>query len=87
MIGQRLVADFPYIEAEIKYVIQKEYACTAVDVLARRTRLVFQNVQAAYEVLPRLIQIMGDELKWNKARRQVRGGGGGGGGILIALVL
>ena len=36
-------------------------------------RLVFQNVQAAYEVLPRLIQIMGDELKWNKARRQVRG--------------
>jgi glycerol-3-phosphate dehydrogenase len=70
VIGKRLIPDFPYIEAEIKYVIQKEYACTAVDVLARRTRLVFQNVQAAYEVLPRIIEIMGDELKWNKARRK-----------------
>ena len=71
VIGKRLVADYPYIEAEVKYVIHKEYACTAVDVLARRTRLAFQNVQAAHESLPRIVEIMAKELKWSKAETKV----------------
>ena len=33
---------YPYIEAEVRYAA-REYACTAADVLARRTRLAFLN--------------------------------------------
>lgn len=72
MIGRRLVADFPYIEAEVKYAIHKEYARTAVDVIGRRTRLAFQNVQAAHEALPRVVEIMQKELKWSKKEKEVR---------------
>lgn len=50
----------------------KEYACTAIDVIARRTRLGFLNVQAADEALPRIVQIMGKELDWSQERRTVR---------------
>ena len=70
VIGTRLHEEFPYIEAEVKYAV-KEYARTAVDILARRTRMSFLNVLAADESLPRIIEIMGDELKWSKQKRQV----------------
>ncbi|XP_029370929.1 glycerol-3-phosphate dehydrogenase, mitochondrial isoform X1 [Echeneis naucrates] len=68
IVGKRLVSEFPYIESEVLYAI-KEYACTAVDVIARRTRLGFLNVQAADEALPRIVQIMGKELDWSQERR------------------
>ena len=70
VVGRRLSPEFPYIEEEVKYAI-KEYACTAVDVMARRTRLAFLHVQAADEALPKIVEIMGNELKWTKAQRQV----------------
>ena len=47
----------------------QEYAATAVDVISRRLRLSFLNVQAAEEALPIVVQIMGDELGWDKAER------------------
>ncbi|XP_035533678.1 glycerol-3-phosphate dehydrogenase, mitochondrial [Morone saxatilis] len=68
IVGKRLVSEFPYIEAEVLYAI-KEYACTAIDVIARRTRLGFLNVQAADEALPRIVQIMGKELDWSQERK------------------
>lgn len=49
----------------------KEYACTALDVIARRTRLGFLNVQAADEALPRIVQIMGKELGWSEEKKTV----------------
>lgn len=49
----------------------KEYACTALDIIARRTRLGFLNVQAADEALPRIVQIMGKELNWSEERKKV----------------
>jgi glycerol-3-phosphate dehydrogenase len=51
----------------------REYACTAIDIIARRTRLAFCNANAAEEALPRIVEIMAGELKWNKARQQVSG--------------
>ena len=68
--GRRLVQEFPYIEADVKYAM-KEYACTVVDVLARRTSLAFLNVQAAEEALPIVVDIMAKELGWNKKTIQV----------------
>ncbi|CAH1788191.1 unnamed protein product [Owenia fusiformis] len=69
VVGQRLQEEFPYLEAEILYGI-REYACTAVDMLARRTRLAFLNVHAAEEALPRIIEIMAKELDWSKAKQK-----------------
>ncbi|CAF0863304.1 unnamed protein product [Rotaria sp. Silwood1] len=69
VLGKRLHEEFPYIEAEISYAV-KEYARTAIDILARRTRLSFLNVIAADEALPDIIQIMAKELNWNKEKQK-----------------
>ena len=49
----------------------QEYACTAVDMIARRMRLAFLNAQAASEVLPRVVEIMSEELSWDEERQKV----------------
>ncbi|CAF0925217.1 unnamed protein product [Brachionus calyciflorus] len=69
VVGVRLHEEFPYIDAEVKYAV-KEYARTAVDVIARRTRMSFLNVLAADEALPKIVEIMAAELKWNKQKQQ-----------------
>ncbi|KAF8349645.1 FAD dependent oxidoreductase-domain-containing protein [Amanita rubescens] len=68
--GKRLASSYPFIEAEIRYAIRHEYAQTAIDVLARRTRLAFLNAQAALRALPRVVDIMSDELGWTRSERQ-----------------
>ncbi|GAV03352.1 hypothetical protein RvY_13789-1 [Ramazzottius varieornatus] len=68
LLGTRLVERYPYIEAEIRYAIW-EYAVNAVDVIARRTRLAFQDVDAAKAALPRIVEMMGAELKWDAAEK------------------
>lgn len=70
IVGRRIHQEFPYIDAEVRYAV-KEYAATAVDVIARRLRLSFLNVQAAEEALPNVIQIMTEELGWSE-EEQVR---------------
>ena len=35
------------------------------------TRLAFLNVQAAEDALPRIVELMGEKLKWSKAEKQV----------------
>lgn len=67
--GSRLDPAYPYIDAEVKYACRREFAQTAVDVIARRTRLSFLNSQAALEALPKVIGIMSSELKWDKKRQ------------------
>lgn len=49
---------------------RQEYACTAVDVLARRTRIAFLDANAAVECLPRVIELMARELKWSSKRKE-----------------
>lgn len=69
--GVRISALYPFIDGEVRYAVRHEYAQTAVDVLARRTRLAFLNFQAALEALPTVIDLMADELKWDSKRKQV----------------
>lgn len=38
--------------------------------ISRRLRLSFLSAQAAFEVLPRVVDIMAEELNWNTARKQ-----------------
>ncbi|KUJ06530.1 mitochondrial putative glycerol-3-phosphate dehydrogenase [Mollisia scopiformis] len=69
--GERISALYPFIDGEVRYAVRHEYAQTAVDVLARRTRLAFLNAQAALEALPKVIDIMAGELKWDNKRKDV----------------
>lgn len=67
--GERINALYPFIDGEVRYAVRHEYAQTAVDVIARRTRLAFLNAQAALESLPKVIDIMAQELKWDSQRK------------------
>lgn len=58
------------IEAEVRYAVRHEYAQTAVDVIARRCRLSFLNAQAALRALPRVVEIMADDLNWSRSRQR-----------------
>ncbi|KAI8878654.1 DAO-domain-containing protein [Backusella circina FSU 941] len=68
--GNRISPNYPYIESEIRYAARQEFACTAVDVLARRTRLAFLNAEAALQSLPRVVEILSEELNWDKERQK-----------------
>lgn len=70
-VGARLSPKYPFIDSEVTYAIRNEYAQTAADVLARRTRLSFLDVNAALNALPRVIDIMGQELSWDQTRRDL----------------
>ncbi|KAF3925338.1 hypothetical protein ABW20_dc0109162 [Dactylellina cionopaga] len=68
--GNRISPLYPFVDGEIRYAIRHEMAETAVDVIARRTRLAFLNAQAALESLPLVIDTMGEEMGWNKKRKE-----------------
>jgi glycerol-3-phosphate dehydrogenase len=69
--GERISPLYPFVDGEVRYAVRHEYAQTAVDVLARRTRLAFLNAQAALEALPKVIDIMGAELSWDSKRKDL----------------
>ena len=69
--GRRLSPQYPFIDGEVRYAVRNEYAQTAVDFLARRTRLSFLNAHASLEALPTVIDLMGEELKWSKERKEL----------------
>lgn len=66
----RLSPSMPFVDGEILYGILHEYAQTATDILARRTRLAFLEVNTALEALPRIVDIMAKELQWSKTRKE-----------------
>ena len=68
--GVRIAELYPFVDGEVRYAVRHEYAQTAVDVLARRTRLAFLNAQAALEALPQIIDLLAEELKWDGRRKQ-----------------
>ena len=68
--GGALVTAHPFLEAEVVFCARAEFCATAVDFLARRSRLAFLDVEAARAALPRVIRLLGDELGWSRARRR-----------------
>jgi glycerol-3-phosphate dehydrogenase len=61
--GNRLADGYPYLEAEVVYAVQEEMAVSAVDVLARRTRLAFLDTEAAALCMDRVISILDNTLE------------------------
>ncbi|CAI6338665.1 unnamed protein product [Periconia digitata] len=68
--GNRISTLYPFIDGEIRYCVHHEYAQTAADILARRMRLAFLNAQAALEALPKVIDLMSEELNWDAKRKE-----------------
>ncbi|CAL0321287.1 unnamed protein product [Lupinus luteus] len=68
-LGKRLAHGYPYLEAEVAYCARHEYCESAIDFIARRTRLAFLETNAAKRALPRVIEILADEHKWDKSRQ------------------
>lgn len=59
------------MEAEVAYCSRHEYCESAVDFIARRCRLAFLDTDAAGRALPRIIEILALERKWDKARQKL----------------
>lgn len=64
-----LVPDYPFIEAEVIFAVRHDWAVRPEDFLARRTRLAFLNKDAAMRAIPRVVQLMAQELKWDHAKQ------------------
>ena len=51
-------------QAEVRYAVHNEWAQTVKDVVTLRTRLAYLNQEAARAAVPRVAEIMAEELKW-----------------------
>lgn len=69
-MGKRLAHGYPFLEAEVAYCARHEYCESATDFIARRSRLAFLDTDAARRALPRVIQLMAAEHKWDKSRQK-----------------
>lgn len=69
-LADRLVLGHPFLCAEVVHCVRSEYCETAVDFIARRTRLAFLDARAAETALPKVVRLMGAELGWSRARKE-----------------
>ena len=68
--NEKLVASMPYTMAEVVWCIRNEMARTIEDVLARRIRILFLNVQAAIEAAPVVAETLKKELEQTEEWKQ-----------------
>lgn len=64
-LAERLIADLPYIKAEVVYACRYEMAMTPDDILARRTSIVLEDRQRGMEALDTVLTLMAKELHWS----------------------
>lgn len=63
----RLHPEYTHVEGEVIWAVRNEMARGVEDFLARRTRLLFLDVEASLSVLPKVAALMAQELGYNKA--------------------
>jgi glycerol-3-phosphate dehydrogenase len=68
MNAERVSRKYPITRGEIEYAVRNEYAVTATDFLARRTRLAFLDADAALMALPAVVQDMSELCAWDQDR-------------------
>ena len=66
---KRIHSKHPFLEAEIVFAVEHEYARCVIDVIARRTRLAFVDHAAAVQALPAIVDLMANLLKWSRSRK------------------
>ncbi|GAC1350289.1 MAG: glycerol-3-phosphate dehydrogenase [Ktedonobacteraceae bacterium] len=65
-----LIADLPYIRAEVLYACRQEMAMTPYDVLARRTSITLEDRQRGLGVVEEVAALMAGEHGWSPAQQQ-----------------
>ena len=72
-LGEIIDHRFPFMKAEIVWILRNEMVVTIEDVLARRTRALFLDARASAEIAPVIADIMAEELGFdeNWKRQQV----------------
>ncbi len=65
-LGERMVADLPYIWAEVDHAIEEELAITLEDVLRRRTQIQIRATDQGRGVAPALAERMAALLGWSE---------------------
>ena len=58
-----------YFEEEVLHAIRNEFALSVLDVIARRIRILFTNLEMADNFVKPVLSIMGKELKWTTTRK------------------
>lgn len=66
-LGQPLVADLPYVRAEVLHACREELALTPSDILARRTSIALEDRQRGLSCLEEVAALMAEELGWTSA--------------------
>jgi glycerol-3-phosphate dehydrogenase len=64
-LGARLVADLPYIRAEVIHACRHEMALTPLDILARRTSITLEDRHQGLEIVAEVATLMAPELNWS----------------------
>jgi glycerol-3-phosphate dehydrogenase len=67
--NKRLIDDLPHLESEVLYSVHQEMAQKPNDVICRRFVTGIVDQKAGESLSQKVVEIMGDELKWNKKKR------------------
>jgi glycerol-3-phosphate dehydrogenase len=66
-LGDRIVPDLPYIRAEVPYAVRYEMAMTLVDFLARRVRILLEDMGQGFSRASDVARLMARYLGWSRA--------------------
>ena len=64
-LGKLIDPRLPYTKAEIIWICRNEMALMLEDMLARRTRALFLNARASYEIAAEVAGLMADEMGYD----------------------
>jgi len=64
-LNVKLHPDYPYLLAEVVWVVENEMARTVEDILARRIRMLFLDAEGACKLAPPVAKAMAEQLKKN----------------------
>lgn len=63
--NERIHQDYPFLKSEIAYAASAELAQKPNDIICRRVPIAFLNKDAAQEILPEVVEILGKQQKWS----------------------
>ncbi len=69
-LATALIAELPYIQAEVIYACQHEMAMTPYDVLARRMSITLEDRHQGLNIVDDVAELMAQELKWSSTQQE-----------------
>jgi glycerol-3-phosphate dehydrogenase len=69
-LKELLIADLPYIKAEVLYACRYEMAMTPSDVLSHRTSIILEDKRRGLDILDEVASMMAAELNWSPTQQQ-----------------